>query len=133
MTRKGRTKEPEANSWPQEHKRVARQPVAGEQASTRKAQNQQTTGCRTRRHERKDCLLTQGEPALEREQAVSRGHSSEEARPKPGQSEGPKNERTKLDEKLEPRTEQSSETAGRGNYGHHPADEAPPWRCRRLK
>jgi hypothetical protein len=33
-------------------------------------------------------------------------------------SEGPKNERTKLSEKLEQRTEQSSETAERGNCGH---------------
>ena len=33
-------------------------------------------------------------------------------------SEGPKNERTKLSEKLEPQTEQSSETAERGNCGH---------------
>src|SRR5260370_8012663 len=106
---------------------------AGGEERRREAQNQQTAGCRTRRHERKGCLLTQGEPAVERVQGVSRGHSSEEARPKPGQSEGPKNERTKLDEKLKPRTEQLSETAGRGNYGHHPADEAPPWRSRRLK
>jgi RNA-directed DNA polymerase len=39
---------------------------------------------------------------------------------KAGKSEGPKNERTKLDEKLEQLTEQSSETAEGGNCGHPP-------------
>jgi hypothetical protein len=33
-------------------------------------------------------------------------------------SEGPKNERTKLSEKLEPQLEEFSETAERGNCGH---------------
>ena len=35
-------------------------------------------------------------------------------------SEGPKNERTKLNEKLEPPPEESSETVGRDNCGHDP-------------
>src|SRR5437667_4529801 len=48
-------------------------------------------------------------------------------------SEGPKNDRTKLSEKLEQRTEESSETAERGNCGHGSAGETSPWRCRRLK
>ena len=39
---------------------------------------------------------------------------------KAGRSEGPKNERTKLNENLEQRTGKSSETAGRDNCGHHP-------------
>src|SRR5919108_529746 len=47
-------------------------------------------------------------------------------------SEGPKNERTKLSEQLEPPTEQSSETAERGNCGHDSADQASPRRYRRL-
>jgi hypothetical protein len=33
-------------------------------------------------------------------------------------SKGPKNERTKRNEKLEPQTEQSSEATERGNCGH---------------
>ena len=48
-------------------------------------------------------------------------------------SEGPKNERTKLNEKLEPQTEESSEAAERGNCGHDSAGQASPRRCRRLK
>jgi len=48
-------------------------------------------------------------------------------------SEGPKNERTKLSEKLEQRTEQSSEAAERGNCGHDSAGQASPRRCGRLK
>ena len=77
-----------------------RQSVAGEQASTGKAQDQQTTGCRARRHERKDWLLTRGDPGPERdgksaEVVVARKSGESQT------SEGPKNERTKLNEKLE--------------------------------
>jgi hypothetical protein len=36
-------------------------------------------------------------------------------------NEGPKNERTKLSEKLERQTEQTSEAAERGNCGHDSA------------
>lgn len=76
-------KEPEANSWPQEDKRVMRQSDAGEQASKRKAQSQQTADCRARRREGKDWLLTRGDPDLERGREVSRGRSSKEVWRKP--------------------------------------------------
>src|SRR5258708_28074376 len=51
---------------------------------------------------------------------------------KPGESrvsEGPKNERTELNEKLESQTEQSAEAVGSGNCGHYPKGKALARRC----
>src|SRR6266404_3968802 len=53
---------------------------------------------------------------------------------KPGESrvsEGPKNERTELNEKLESQTEQSAEAVGSGNCGHYPKGKALARRCGR--
>ena len=92
----------EANVRPKEHKWAVRQDVGGEQASTREAQESLTTFCRAQRRERKEQTLTRGEPSAERRGAVSKGHSSVGGahEQKGALSEGPKNERAKLNEKL---------------------------------
>jgi len=92
----------EANVRPKEHKWAVRQDVGGEQASTREAQKSLTAFCRAQRRERKEQTLTRGDPGAERRRGVSRGHSSDggwhEQKGEP--SEGPKNERTELNENL---------------------------------
>jgi hypothetical protein len=92
----------EANVRPKEHKWAARQDVGGEQASTREAQESLTAFCRAQRRERKEQTLTRGEPSAERRGAVSRGRSSVGGahEQKGAPSEGPKNERAKLNENL---------------------------------
>jgi hypothetical protein len=91
-----------ANVRPKEHKWAARQDVGGEQASTREAQESLTAFCRAQRRERKEQTLTRGEPSAERRGAVSRGRSSVGGahEQKGAPSEGPKNERAKLNENL---------------------------------
>ena len=100
--RGGGAKGREANVRPKEHKWAVRQYVRGECASKHEAQAPQRTCCRAQRHERKEQILTRGDPRAERRGEVSRGHSSvggaHEQKGVP--SEGPKNERAELNENL---------------------------------
>jgi len=91
-----------ANVRPKEHKWAVRQDVGGEQASTREAQESLTAFCRAQRRERKEQTLTRGDPGVKRPRGVSRGHSSDGGthEQKGVSSEGPKNERAKLNENL---------------------------------
>jgi hypothetical protein len=92
-----------ANARPKEHKWAVRQEVGDECASKREVQESLTTFCRAQRHERKEQTLTRGDPCVERGGEVSRGRSSDRGthEQKGVSSEGPKNERAKLNENLE--------------------------------
>ena len=82
----------EANVRPKEHKWVMRQFVRGECAGKREAQIPLRATCRAQRHERKEQILTRGDPGAERRREVSRGRSSVGGthEQKGGPSEGPK-------------------------------------------
>jgi hypothetical protein len=104
-----------ANVRPQEHEWAERQEVGGECASEHEAQESLTASCRAQRRERKEQTLTRGDPLAERLGEVSRGHSSEDARRKPGRAKGRRTRRSQASVWLG--HERTDETAERDNCG----------------
>src|SRR3954471_13327153 len=88
---------------------------AGEKQQSPKGH--QAASGRTQRREGKVTKLTQGDPGPEKDQGVSRGHSSVGGSVKAEPSEGPKSEGTKTRQQSDRRTK-GSETAGGDNCGH---------------
>jgi len=104
-----------ANVRPQEHEWAERQGVGGECASKREAQESLATSCRAQRRERKEQTLTRGDPPAERPGEVSRGHSSEDARRKPGRAKGRRTSGSQA--RFWPERERTDEAAEHDNFG----------------
>jgi hypothetical protein len=109
----GAAKGREANVRPKEHKWAERQDIGGEQASKCEARESLTAFCRAQRHERKEQILTRGDPGVERLREVSRGHSSDRGthEQKGVPSEGPK-ERTEPTRILDGMTKERTKQRG---------------------
>ena len=100
---------------------------------TAKPKGHQTASGRTRRRERKVATLTQGDPLGESPAEVSRGHSSGQSAAKAVPSEGPKNERTELNDGLRENLRVIRNSGRRQLRSPARTGKRTPQRCSRLK